>query len=65
MNAIAIPPKVETYAGLLRQIRDDLRRQHPEWIQPNGQSPVCDCYEARLIKLLGGSTPENLMEIPW
>jgi len=44
--------KIDTYAGLLRQIRNDLRLQHPEWIEPNGQSPMCDSYEARLIELL-------------
>jgi hypothetical protein len=44
--------KVDTHAALLQQIRNDLRLQHPEWIQPNGQSPMCDFYEARLIDLL-------------
>ena len=48
--------KIDTYADLLRQIRNDLRLQHPEWIEPNGQSPICDSYEARLIELL--SIPE-------
>jgi hypothetical protein len=57
MNAIAIARKFETYADLLRQIRNDLRRQHPEWIQANGQCPMCDRYESRLLKLLDGSTP--------
>lgn len=47
--------KVNTYADLLRQIRNDLRIQHPEWIQPNGESPMCDSYEARLMELLAGS----------
>jgi len=31
---------------------DDLRIQHPEWVQPNGESPTCDSYEARLMELL-------------
>jgi len=47
--------KVNTYADLLRQIRNDLRIQHPEWIQPNGDSPMCDSYEARLMELLDDS----------
>jgi len=51
--------KVDTHAGLLRQIRNDLRLQHPEWIQPNGQCPMCDFYEARLIELLDSSTPRE------
>ena len=56
MNAIAMARKLDTYGGLLQQIRNDLRLQHPEWIEPNGQSPMCDFYEARLIKLLDGFT---------
>ena len=57
MNAITMNHKDDSYAGLLQQIRNDLRLQHPEWIQANGQCPLCDCYEARLIKLLGASMP--------
>ena len=51
--------QVDPYAGLVRQIRNDLRFQHPEWIQPNGQSPMCDYYEARLIELLSIRTESN------
>jgi len=40
-------------AALLRQIHDDLRAQHPEWVQPTGDCPMCDSYEARLTELLG------------
>ena len=49
--------EVHTYSALLRQIHNDLRVQHPEWIQPNGESPLCDSYEARLMKLLDASRP--------
>ena len=49
---MAPPAQIHTYADLRQQIHDDLRLQHPEWIQPNGESPICDSYEARLIKLL-------------
>jgi len=44
--------QVHTYADLRKQIHDDLRVQHPEWIQPNGESPLCDSYEARLVEML-------------
>jgi hypothetical protein len=44
--------QVHTYADLRKQIHDDLRVQHPEWIQSNGESPICDSYEARLMKTL-------------
>jgi hypothetical protein len=36
-------------AELRQQIHDDLRIQHPEWIEPNGECPMCDFYESRLI----------------
>jgi len=39
-------------AELRQQIHDDLRMQHPEWIEPNGEFPECDFYEARLIEEL-------------
>jgi len=37
---------------LRQQIHDDLRRQHPEWVLPNGESPMCDAYEARFMDAL-------------
>ena len=49
---LATSQKIRTYAELLQQIHDDLRTQHPEWVEPNGQSTMCDFYEARLIELL-------------
>jgi len=48
-----MPNEVHTYPELQRQIHDDLRVQHPEWIRPNGQCPECDSYESRLAELLG------------
>ena len=48
-----IPHQAHTYTELRRQIHDDLRIQHPEWIQPDGKCPMCDAYEARLTELLG------------
>jgi len=43
---------IHTVAELRQQIHDDLRRQHPEWIEPDGESPMCDFYEVRLNRLL-------------
>jgi len=54
--------KIAAYADLLQQIRNDLRLQHPEWILPNGESPMCDFYEARLIKLLDAAIPKKSNE---
>lgn len=65
MKAIAMIHKLETYAGLVQQIRNDLRLQHPDWVQPNGQCPMCDSYEARLLELLDvsitGEANEHLL----
>ncbi len=41
------------YIALQHEMRDAIRTQHPEWIQPNGDCPTCDSYEARLAELLG------------
>ena len=49
---MAAPHQIHTYTELRQQIHDDLRIQHPEWIQPNGESPMCDSYESRLMELL-------------
>jgi len=47
-----------TIADLRRQIHDDLRRQNPEWVLPNGESPMCDAYEALLMDLLAPDRTE-------
>jgi hypothetical protein len=49
---IAISHEIRTYTELQRQIHDDLRIQHPEWVGPNGECRTCDSYEARLRELL-------------
>jgi hypothetical protein len=48
----AVPHQIHTYAELRQQIHRDLRIQHPDWVQPNGESPICDSYEVRLMELL-------------
>ncbi len=48
--------QIHIYTELQQQIHDDLRIQHPEWVQPNGESPTCDSYEARLTEMLGTLT---------
>jgi len=54
--------EIHTYAELRKQIREGLRRQHPEWIDANGKSPLCDSYEARFAKLLAIFTPHELKD---
>ena len=34
-------PQVHAYTELRQQIHDDLRIQHPEWVEPNGESSMC------------------------
>ena len=41
---------------LRQQIHDDLRVQHPEWVEPNGECPKCDFYESRLMEELENLT---------
>jgi hypothetical protein len=48
--------QIHTYTELRKQIHNDLRIQHPEWIDPNGECPKCDSYESRLAELLEGFT---------
>jgi hypothetical protein len=59
---IAMSPQIHTYTELRQQIHDDLRIQHPEWIQPNGESPICDSYESRLTELLDTLTRRGSTE---
>jgi hypothetical protein len=49
-------------AELRQQIHDDLRVQHPEWVDPNGGCPKCDSYESRLVELLESFTPTGSNE---
>jgi len=37
---IATSPQIHTCSELLQQIHHDLRMQHPEWVEPNGGSPM-------------------------
>jgi len=58
------PHQIRTFAELRQQIHDDLRLQHPEWIQPDGESPICDSYEARLTQLLAGDYMQRKERCP-
>ena len=48
--------QIRTYTELRHKIHDDLRLQHPEWVQPDGESPICDSYDARLMELIDALT---------
>jgi hypothetical protein len=47
-----LPGEISEYVHLQRQIQHALRGKHPESVEPNGESPMCDSYEARLTKQL-------------
>jgi len=59
---IAMSHQIHTYTELRQQIHDDLRIQHPEWVETNGESPMCDSYEARLMEQLDTLTPRESNE---
>jgi hypothetical protein len=44
--------EIRSYDELQKQIHEALRSQHPEWVDADGESPVCDSYEARLAELI-------------
>jgi len=46
------PGEIRSYVQLQQQIHDALREQHPEWIEQNGDSPICESYESRFAELL-------------
>ena len=48
----ALPGEVHGYVPLQREIHEALRKEHPEWVEPNGDSPICDSYEQRFAELI-------------
>ena len=52
-DTIAMSDRIRNYTQLREFIRASLRNQNPEWVEPNGDSPLCDSYEARFAELLG------------
>ena len=42
-------------ADLRQQIHDDLRIQHPEWVEPNGESSMCLMEELDALTLRGSN----------
>jgi hypothetical protein len=44
--------EIRTYAQLQEEMREALIAQHPEWVGPDGESPVLDLYNSRLAELI-------------
>jgi len=55
--------EIHTYTELRQKIHHDLRLQHPEWVQPNGESPICDSYDARLMELIDALTRTDVERV--
>ena len=49
-----VPEKISSFADLQKLIRISLRIQNPEWIGIDGESEMCEFYEARFAQLLEG-----------
>jgi hypothetical protein len=62
-ESLNMPNEIHSYSELRQQIHDDLRVQHPEWVEPNGNCPTCESYELRLAELLGMSRDANVAEV--
>jgi len=59
---ITMSAQIHSYIQLQQQIHDDLRIQHPEWVEPNGNCSTCDSYESRLAELLGLTQRSKAMQ---
>ena len=59
VNETAAHHEIHTVAELRQQIHHDLRMQHPDWVEPDGKSPMCDSYEARLMQLIDDLTQKE------
>src|SRR5262249_29485819 len=68
-HSIPVSSEIHSYGDLLQKIHNDLRIQHPEWVEPNGESPICDDYEARLLEQLnalarqGANEPDHALSV--
>jgi len=51
-----VPDDVQAYVQLQKQMHEALLREHPEWVEPNGDCPMCEAYDSRLAELLGLSS---------
>jgi hypothetical protein len=51
-TSLSVPDPGHAYVQLQQEIHEALRREHPEWVQANGDCPTCEIYESRLAELL-------------
>ena len=51
--------EIRTYHALRKQLHEAVRRQHPEWVEADGGSPICDSYDERLAAILEFFSPRE------
>ena len=58
--------QIHTYTELRQQIHDDLRIQHPEWVETNGESSMCLLEELDTLTRRGSNesiaAPQRALE---
>jgi len=59
MKTDASRREIEPYVQLQRQMHEALLKEHPEWVQANGECPTCEAYESCLAGLLGLSSQSD------
>jgi len=63
---IAMSHQIHTYTELRQQIHDDLRIQHPEWVETNGESSMCLLEELDTLTRRGSNesiaAPQRALE---
>jgi hypothetical protein len=63
---IFMSPQIHTYTELRQQIHDDLRIQHPEWVEANGESSMCLMEELDALTRRGSNksiaAPHRVLE---
>jgi hypothetical protein len=56
-SILTVHERISSYAELQELIHNALRIQNPEWIGSDGESEMCEFYEARFAKLLSREKP--------
>ena len=52
-TSLSVPDDVEAYIQLQQEMREALRREHPDYVDQDDRCPTREAYEARLAELLG------------
>jgi len=64
-TGLLMSDKIRSYTELRELIRLSLRIQQPEWVSSDGNSPMCDFYDARFAELLSlVPSQEDEAELP-